>query len=483
MLITGIARALQFAMLLLTLRVATTLLPPAEMGKVAVVTATVAFFTLLLLNPVGMFINRRMHAWDARGMVRRYLGYFWLYLVFVAGFSILLLLVLNSMGWWHPAIAIVNLIVLVAASIACGTLNQATIPWLNLIGGRGWFAILTVATTIIGLLLATVMVESLDPTAEYWITGLMLGQFAVGMAGIYIFYGRLRPGNTLETGTSTVDRQKIKGLVAFAWPLALAVSLGWIQSQSYRFIAEQKMGLIQLGLFVTGFGIAAGISAGFESVISTYFQPIFYKKVNSTDREVSDGAWTEYAASVLPSMALTAFLIVALASELTQLLLGPAYQDSYQYVRWGALAELARMSTGVFALFAHAKMMTKILIYPNLLGAILSVVLVWVFIDLFATDGIGFALALSSLATFVLTFFITIRFVSIAVVPKSIMVLLAMGAALWFIPKLMHVVLGEATGLLSAGVVAFATGITFLAFQFSLLKSVFKTRSHLLSTE
>jgi len=478
MFITGIARALQFVMLLLTLRVATTLLPPAEMGKVALVTATVAFFTLLLLNPVGMFINRRMHDWDGRGQVRKYLRFFWFYLLAVAGLSILLLLMLADMGWWQPAIAILNLVVLVAASILCGTLNQATIPWLNLIGGRGGFAVLTVTTTILSLLLAIAMVKTMDPTAEVWLSGLMLGQLAAGLAGLNFFYGRLRTVDCKLLNRPPLDRQKVVRLLTFAWPIALAVSLGWIQSQSYRFIAEQKMGLMELGLFVTGFGIAAGISAGFESVISTYFQPIFYKKVNSADKVESDGAWMEYAASVLPSMVLTAVLIFALAPELTRLLLGPAYQDTHRYVRWGALAELARMSTGVFALFAHAKMNTQTLIYPNLLGATLSVVLVWVFIDIFATNGIGLALAVSSLATLCFSVLNTSKLVCLTVTPRIIFIMLGIGGALISIPHLMRLIIGNASGLVAAGAVAAVTGIAFLMFQFLLLKSVLKSRNN-----
>jgi O-antigen/teichoic acid export membrane protein len=364
-----------------------------------------------------------------------------------------------------------------------GTLNQTTIPSLNLIGERAWFALLTVATSIFSVVLAFTMVKAMESTAEVWMSGLILGQFSIGLVGLRLFYHRLSSDSNRSKKKPILDKPKISGFLAFAWPLALAVSLGWIQSQSYRFIAEQKMGLANLGLFVTGFGIAAGISAGFESVISTYFQPIFYKKVNSRSKEESDGAWTEYAASVLPSMALTAVLIVALAPELTQMLLGPAYRDTYQYVRWGAVAELARMSTGVFALFAHAKMKTRMLIYPNLLGAVLSVILVWIFIDLFAADGIGLALALSSLATLMFTVLITSRLMSLAVSPRSIFKLLAMGTALVFIPKLMYLMMGESKGLAAALVIAAVTGMAFLMFQLHLLKGVFKSKNNLLVTD
>ena len=72
-------RAAQFTLLLMVMRVATTYLPPAEMGRLSLITAAIAFYALFLVNPVGMFINRRFHSWDALGRAKYYFKLHWIY--------------------------------------------------------------------------------------------------------------------------------------------------------------------------------------------------------------------------------------------------------------------------------------------------------------------------------------------------------------------------------------------------------------------
>ena len=55
-----------------------------------------------------------------------------------------------------------------------------------------------------------------------------------------------------------------------------------MQGQGYRYLLEGQLGLAQLGLFVAGYGISAGMIAGFESVLTTYFQPRLYRDVSMT---------------------------------------------------------------------------------------------------------------------------------------------------------------------------------------------------------
>ncbi len=54
------------------------------MGKVSLITTTTALFALFFVNPVGMFINRRMHAWIAAKSFR---SYFHLYVGYLTGVS------------------------------------------------------------------------------------------------------------------------------------------------------------------------------------------------------------------------------------------------------------------------------------------------------------------------------------------------------------------------------------------------------------
>lgn len=397
MILIALGRLIQFSLLLLTLRLATTLLSPAEMGKMSLVTATAAGFALLFLNPVGMFMNRRLHAWVRDGSAKIYFCYFWIYLFVVAIFSSLTLMVLVELGIWVVPIEISVLVVLVFFYLIFSTVNQVTIPGLNLLGYPTLFISLTVASTATSLIFALLFVISSTPTVEYWLSGLLVGQALLGLLGYFLLAKKLKRLNTGMHHRARLSVSKLFLLLSFAWPIAISVGFGWVQSQGYRYLMEGYLGLIYLGLFTAGYGISAGLMAGFESIFTTYFQPKFYKRITLLEDDEKFIAWQEYAQAVLPSLLLAGFLIASVAPELTKILLGPAYGDASRFIVWGAIAESARIATAVFGLIAHAKMKTKILLLPSAIGAICALVFIYVFMMAYGATGVGMGLALSSL--------------------------------------------------------------------------------------
>jgi len=476
MLLIVIARILQFTLLLLTLRVATSLLPPSEMGKISLVTATVAFFALLLLNPVGMFINRRMHIWHSKKHVARHLFYFWFYLFAVAVSAMLAVVLAISIGGWRPDMSASYLVALVFFSLLIGTLNQTALPWLNLIGNRGWFASLTVATTLGNLVAAVCLVSFWEGTAEAWMCGLLTGQMVIGVFAIWLFFKKIGGSDVVDTAYVRPDAQNLRALYRFAWPLALAVGLGWVQNQSYRYVVESSMGMAELGLVVAGFAISSGITAGFDSILSSYFQPIFYKKISDPSHEGYDQAWSDYAKSVLPPMVLVALVIALLAADLTKVLLGPEYAASYKFIVWGAFAELARMATAVLGMFAHAKMKTRMLILPNLLGAVLSLGLVWWLVGYWGSIGVGIGLTVASIGAMIASMCKTASYTSLKISSRMTAKILSMCFSLVLASTLLDAVMGEDRSVAMAIARITAIGVLFLIFQVILLRTELQTR-------
>jgi len=477
MIATGLARAFQFMLLLITLRVATALLPPSEMGKLAIITATVSFFALLLINPVGMFVNRRLYAWNEQGQGSKYLFYFSIYVFGVAIFSMIILLSFSSFLSFEKSISITTYLALVACSILFGSLNQTSIPYLNMFGRHFWFGTLTLATTAASLVLAFIAVSLAQRTAAWWFIGILSGQLLVGMCGLYLLRQTLNPTETHPITNFPFSAEALRGFLNFSWPISIAVSLGWVQSQSYRFVVEHSLGLYNLGLFAAGYGISAGLTAGFESMITTHFQSVFYRQVNAEQPGSADAAWHTYARSVLPSITLTAFLIIGLAPQLTQLLLSEEYIGSYEYVMWGAVAELTRITIAVFALFAHAKMATRILIYPNLLGAVSALFLVWLFVQQYGITGIGPALLLSSLCSLFLTVYITAQFTKIRISIRSAGLPILMGAALILVARAPYVYSAAQSNVGPMIFTLLVTGGLFCIFQAYLLADALQIRS------
>jgi len=392
-----IGRIAQAVLALIALRVMTTMLSPEEVGRWSLLIAATSFFVLGLVNPVGMFINRRLHSWVKHGKIERYMLYYIIYLLGVALLAAILLYVGNQFYDIIPNMPLLWLLSLVAMSIVFATLNQTFVPSLNLLGYRGWFVLLTLLAVFLSLLASIALVYYFSPSAELWQIGQLLGQLMIAFIAAKIFF-RLAKEHQEELSSAQgleMTRKKANLMFSFAWPLTISVLLTWVQTQSYRFIVQDSIGLNTLGLFVMGYGISAAIIAVFESIISGYFAPRFYKTVSSEDKKQQVNAWAHYASVMLPSLCLMVGVIVSLPNELTFVLLDKTFSLASQYVLWGALAEATRVIVGTYALSAHAGMNTKRLIFPNILSAITAVCMIFFLVNDLGVNGIGIGLVLA----------------------------------------------------------------------------------------
>lgn len=466
MLMIVFGRVLQLLLLFATIKISTTLLLPAEMAKVFLVSSIVSFYAMLLINPVGMFINRHLHEWNAQGKVQHYFNYFLLYLLVVCGIAVASLYVLVEFGWVVVHTTAVWAVLLVGGSLLFTTINQAFIPGLNLLGYRGLFVALTLATSATSLVVAIVFVIGSAPKAEYWMSGLLAGQLIFALMGWNIFSRKLNVSDTLQKPT----KQHISVLIGFAWPISIAVGLGWVQTQSYRFMMESGLGLHALGLFVAGYGVSSGLIAAFESVFTTYLQPMFYKNISSGNVIVQSKAWSEYAGAIIPSLILVGLVIFATAPELTRVMLGPEYLSSYQFIRWGVIAEIARVISGVYGMVAHARMKTRLLLAPSLVGAFWSIALIWWLMPIYGSNGVGVALMLSSVIACVLICISTrTEFVSnlnFGAIVKSI----CMGIGLILSAEILRLIMGSSVSFVTNLVQLVLVGVIFLFFQYELLR-------------
>jgi O-antigen/teichoic acid export membrane protein len=258
-------------------------------------------------------------------------------------------------------------------------------------------------------------------------------------------------------------------LFDFAWPVAISVGFNWLQTQGYRFLVADSLGLVALGLFVAGYGISAGLMAAFESVLTTYFQPRFYKRVSNNDNDEQSLAWNKYAGAILPSLMLVTFLLAGLAPELTRFMVGPAYQSASQFVVWGVIAEGARVVTGVYSMSAHAKMKTRLLLLPNLLGAVICIALIWALAPSMGAHGVGLARSLAGVGTIIAMHYLMIVALDIKLPSLMLLKVIVMGLGLLLIATAGRWLLGSTQSLWSTGGLIIFTGLAFLLMFYCLI--------------
>lgn len=473
MLLILVGRLAQIGLTLALTKTATTLLLPGEYGRTALISSTISLFSLLLVNPVGMFINRRLHVWAQAGTLMSHLRVFGTYLLGVAFVSTIAVFVGKKVGVFDFGTENVWLIGLVCGSLIATTLNQTYIPALNMLGRRTSFVVFSVLTLALNFVLSVAFVIYGSASAELWMLGTFVSQAFFALLG-GILLGRSVPRVREEAPAFWPERSKIRTLFDFAWPVSLAVGLTWLQAHGYRYLVESRYGLDQLGYFVAGYGVASGVMSAFESVLHAYFLPKFYSDVNESEA-AQVRAWNEYAYAVIPSLALTAAFVAAFASPLSIILLGPKFHDVAVFASIGALIEAGRCFAGAYALIAHAKMKTRLLIPPAALGAVFALGLVSVVMNPFGLVGTAWALGAAGFAVVVFMHFrmnrvMPVRFpvarTAMALVGGGLLALLALGiSSFGMMPS----------NLLNSLVVVGGAGCVYALMQHGLLKHQLKS--------
>jgi O-antigen/teichoic acid export membrane protein len=347
---------------------------------------------------------------------------------------------------------------------------------LNLLGDNRGFLTLSLATLAASFICDMILVETAELSATFWVLGLIIGQGILAIIGTNRLLKKLKNKKSTLINKPRLWKKKVSILFGFAWPVAIAAGLGWVQAQGYRYILENQIGLTQLGLFVAGYSISAGIIAGFESVLTTYFQPRLYRNANKDDVLERAKAWRSYASAVMPPLILTSILIVMLAPELTHTLLGERFQASSEFIVWGVLAESARVLTGVYSLIAHVLMRTRWLVWPSIIGAVIAIASGLILIPRLGAIGAGISLTLAGSVVIAILHIYLAPKVGANITVRTIGKVSAAGILLWLFSLIMRQ-LDVSNDWIYSILIIGMTGTLYLGLLYVFL------RSHLLENE
>ena len=362
-------RAAQALLSIAALRVMTTFLTPAEVGNFYLLLSFATGFGFFLVNPVGMYINRKLHSWDAS---KKILDRFAVFNIYLLGVSLLALLVTAAgkvLIGSGPGMPVWTFSAAVAVYVYCSTWNMTLIPALNMLGHRVSFVVLTVLTTGWGLLFSLLAVKYMQAGAFFWISGQMVAMFIAAIAALYTLKRMSAERfSGLREALSCVNTASLGSVRAFALPLAGAAVFMWLQTQGYRLIVEAKVGAEFLGYLGVGLGISASLAAISESLVQQIYYPGFYKKITAENPDARRAALSILTEKALPVYLILLAFTVSLAPQLTGLLVDSKFKGASSFIVFGAFIDFFRMNANILAAAAHSEMRTKLLIRPYAYG-------------------------------------------------------------------------------------------------------------------
>lgn len=392
-----LGRLVQFALMFLTVKVMTTLLGPEQYGLLSLYLAVNLLFGFVFVNPVGTYINRHLVLWKNEGSLFSKFKLFLPYWFGVAGVCVGALLLLRHLGVSfvdEPTWALLLCSLLVLSS----TLFNTLVPSLNLLGHDKPFVVLTVAGSLLILVLSSLAVSSQGGFAEHWLLGMVAAHFVIVLIGLYVY--RRIGYHSEHPKTDTLQHLVFESVIPYAWPVLLYTALIWSSFQGYRFVIEDTFSLLQLGLVVAGYSVAIQVLAATEQIANTWFLPRFYAQCDAQSQAVQSNAAAEYLCAFTLPILLAAVAVLTGVDLLIKAMLGPAFQSTQQYLIIGVVIEVFRIVANAAGLRFHQTHQTKKLIGPAF-AALVFIFLINVFVEPSLQSIMG-SMAAGSLLLFVL---------------------------------------------------------------------------------
>lgn len=372
-----IGKLLQVIIMIISIKISTSLLNPNELGKVYLFMAIYTFFVLLLISPFGQYINRNTHKWHSNGLLLDIIKIYIIYVLIISSLSVAIGFVLNSLNMLQD-INLYTFLILLFLFILFLTLNQTILPTLNMLFYRLSFIILTVATSLGIVIFGYLFIKMFGNTAENWLFGTVLSNAIFMIVGFFILKNKL---NKNTFGALYVIRRitikNFKSMLYFVLPLSIATFFMWLQNSGYRILIEHNIGLSFLGFLGTGFSISAQIASTLESIVMEYLYPIYYKKITSQKIEDRKKAIDNLINKVLPIYFMLAIFVSFFAKYIVEILVDKKYYSVYAFVVIGIWVEFFRMSTNLFGNISKSEMNTRKFMVPYIIGSLISIFLVY----------------------------------------------------------------------------------------------------------
>jgi len=374
LLIITVGRVAQMLIMFATYRVLSTVLSVSDMGGYYFLLSISAGFGLLFANPIGMYLNRMIHAWKEEGTAIRNI------VVVIMAFLIGSLLTIPFLFLFQERLAVdshqLNFIIFILILyVFSNSINGTLVPSLNILGYSGHFVIWTLLSSIVGLILSYGLVASIKPDPYLWLLGQGIALTFFGLISFVILNRKLDKKVVKISHNKLIKLRKIG---SFALPIVFTNIAVWSLGQSFRFFFKEKIDPISLGELTFGLGMATSLSVAVEYLFQQLYLPEFYSKLDQ--KGIDRGTiWNRFFNKLVPSYIAVAFYLFGLAPFILRVLADPKFKGAYTFLAIGAFVEFFRMLANIFNMATQSELKTHKALGPYLLGGGLTLVgVLWI---------------------------------------------------------------------------------------------------------
>lgn len=369
--VIGIGRVFQILLALISVKLMTTFLSEKEVGNYYLITAIIAFFNLVLLNPPGMYFSRHILHWQQTKNILNAVIAFSSFILFISIIGVATSLSIYYILDYNNNFQLAYFLFLVLVILNISTLHRNVLSGINTLGYRRIFVFLSCLTLLLGLMLSITLVLFVNKHAVIWMSGIVGAEAMT----LFVTIKVLGKGNIASFCKirNKLTKSHIRKIMSYCVPVGITTFLLWGQTYAYRFIVESKYSLETLAFIGIGLSVAASIFSAVESISMQYFNPVFLREIMDASEEHRSKTWNDIAKRVVPIYLIITVFVVMLSPYLLRILVGGKFYGAFYATMIGAGIEFFRVMTNLLNMVAQSELKTEYTIKPYLLGSFITI--------------------------------------------------------------------------------------------------------------
>jgi len=372
-------------------------------------TILVVFFTM----GIDRSVPRMYFQYKTSNEKKTYLGTIFISFVAISLIWLLLILLFNSyVALVFKSIAFYPYFLIAILTTFFNVYGQIPMLYLRIRDKAKSFISISLSKFIIGTLLKLVFVVVL-----------LKGAYGAMLAGLIVsvMYFPLFLWFSLRIINISFDKNILNESLNFSIPLLPVIISAFVLNLSDRIFLERYYTLSEVGIYSLGYNLTAVILL-IASSFDRAFEPTFYRIANSSATNTSKkNRIAKYLNIYITIVLILCFCIALFSKEIVNILVDQRYWEAYKITMLISLAYVIGISSGVLNKMIYQDKKTKLVMYIDVTGACINIILNFIFIPKYGMYGAAMTTILAVIFIFLLKilaaskcFFIPIRWIKIS---------------------------------------------------------------------
>ena len=342
---------------------------PDQLALWSTALSGVAFYGLIFIGPIGIYINRNIVSWHREYEMTKIMLFHFFYVFFIGLISIPPFYIFSKSLDIDEPLLTEFLILIVPLIFTFQVLFISYQSYLNIFGENKEFFFATILMSFMVLILPLGFILVFGQNLFQWGGGYLLANL-IGVI-ISLFYLSDIFKSSKKKNIFLFNFKLLKNSATFILPALIVAIFSWISIHFYKYgFIVLGFKLEEISFLIIGLTLSHSLFSAVEQVLTSIYSSVYLRRVSSNP-EKADEYWSDTIIGFIPILMIFTWFYFSVAEYLPSILLNDSYNSIYNYLLVGGIIEFCRILLNLTYLRTQGINKTYLMLKPYALSFII----------------------------------------------------------------------------------------------------------------